>query len=301
MNKKRVNKLIYKYLEGETTLEEEQELREYLNRADLPVDMKTYADLFQYYDEVKETDTARDFDPTAKINFKNDAQKSYSEGSESGLAKEGSEPEQGKIKVMAAENINSRVMYDPFNNKFQNKFTWPLRIAAGFILLLVGFAAGQFMNGNGEEYASTQQVAALEQEVQQMKKALMNTGNFRVSSAGERISAVNISSQLPAGEDPDDQITDILLHTLNNDRSVNVRMAAADALFRFRQVPRIKAGLINSLGGQQDPLVQITLIEILVEIKAKSAINEMQKLLVDSETEEVVRKRLEAGIAELKA
>lgn len=134
-----------------------------------------------------------------------------------------------------------------------------------------------------------------------MKEALMYDGMYQNASAGERLSAVNLVSQKPLADDElDQQIIDILVYTMNNDKSVNVRMAAADALFRFRSDSRIQKALIHSIVRQKEPLMQITLIDMLVEMKAREALNEMKKMLMDSNTRDIVKERLETGIAELK-
>lgn len=263
MNTEKIKQLIEKYYEGETSLEEERQLRDYFSKEEVPEELESHTAQFAYYDERSEQDT--DFDPYAKIDFK----------------------EEGEVSTEKAVRQVGR------SNK------WLLRVAAGFILLLVGFSAGQFLsNGSG---ASTEQVAALQQEVQQMKEALMYGGNYRQASAGERLSAVKLSSELPSSNGKlDQQITDILIYTMNNDKSVNVRVAAAEALFRFRENPQIQRALVNALSEQGDPQMQIMLIDMLVQMKARGALNEMNKLLVNANTRDIVRDRLKAGIAELK-
>lgn len=273
MNTKTIHALLDKYYRGETTLDEERALRTYFREHDrqaLPPALQTQADLFSRLEEAGAQEP-ESFDPMAKIEPQGDT-----------------------------GNINQPISYELRPQRHSAAWTWSLRIAAGIVLLLAGFAAGQFLGG-GNEYASTRQVAQLEQEVQQMKQALMNSGSYRTVSAGERLSAVNLSTRIPADEQRlDNQITDILAYTMNNDQSVNVRIAAAEALFRFRSDPRVKNALVRSLTQQDDPLMQITLIDMLVELKASGAVNEMKKLLVDTDTQEMVRQRLEVGIARLK-
>lgn len=271
MNTERVKQLIDKFYEGQTTLEEEQQLREYFQRDEIPEELQSHADYFQYAEIMSDESLSSGFDPFAKI----DAQ-----------------PEENVVSLDSRKGAGNRL---GANN---NVLTWSLRVAAGLLLLLIGFAAGQFLNGN---QASTEQVAALQQEVQQMKEALVYGGNYRQASAGERLSAVKSSTRFASDQaEVDQQITDILVYTMNNDKSVNVRMAAAEALFHFRDDPHIQRALVNSLTQQENPQMQITLIDMLVQLKAKGALNEMNKLLMNSETREIVRDRLRAGIAELR-
>jgi len=48
-DKRQIEALIEKYFEGLTSLDEEQVLRDYFQREDLPEELKTHAPLFQYF------------------------------------------------------------------------------------------------------------------------------------------------------------------------------------------------------------------------------------------------------------
>lgn len=270
MNTEKVRQLIEQYLEGETSLEEERQLRDYFRDGHIPDDLKPHAESFGYFEEIRHQAPNEDVDPFAKID------------------------------ADAPENANQSVSEERRDQNWSKQtLVWSLRVAAGIILLLIGFSAGQFLRDN--KSASSKEVAALHGEIQQMKQALMYSGNYSQVSAGERLSAVNLAEKIPSNNKKlDQQITEILIHTMNSDKSVNVRMAAADALFRFRNESRIQKALVNSLSEQEDPQMQITLINMLVQMKAKGALNEMNKLLVNSDTREVVKQQLKAGIAELR-
>jgi len=53
-DKRQIEALIEKYFEGLTSLEEEQVLRDYFQREDLPEELKIYAPLFQYFSSERE-------------------------------------------------------------------------------------------------------------------------------------------------------------------------------------------------------------------------------------------------------
>lgn len=279
MDTKKIEQLLEKYFEGDSSLEEEKMLRNYFASEDIPNHLTSYRDQFAYINELSQVAPEDNFDALGKI------EKAISEVSTS----------REEIKDLSYSDLNNT---SGLNNRPNIKLTWSLRIAAGLIFLLVGFSAGLLVDR--QQGVSNQQVDLLQQEIEQMKSALVYGTNGQLT-ASERISAVNISDRVPestAGLDR--EITEILIHTMNNDQNINVREAAAEALFRFRNEPRIRMALVNSLGKQRDPLMQMTLINMLVELKEKSAINEMQKLLMDTDTRELVKTRLEVGIAELK-
>ena len=279
MDTKKIELLLEKYFEGETSLEEEKTLRNYFATEDIPDHLASYRDQFGYINELRQSATSDDFNAFGKID------------------KEKNKENSPQVGIMSSD-FSAIKSTSGWNNQLNNTMVWSLRIAAGIILLLVGFSAGLLINQkNG---IPNQQVAALHQEIQQMKSALVYGTNDQLT-ASERISAVKISDRVPESTAGlDSEITEILIYTMNNDQNINVREAAAEALFRFRDESRIRMALVNSLSKQRDPLMQMTLINMLVELKEKSAINEMQKLLMDTDTREVVKTRLEVGIAELK-
>lgn len=263
MKTEKIKQLIERFYKGQTTLKEEQQLHEYFQHKDIPAEVQSEAAYFRYLAAKSEERTSDGFDPFYKI----EAESGYQGASFSG----------------------------PDNKALR----WSLRVAAGFILLLIGFSAGQFLNNDSS--ISTRQVAALQQEVQQVKDALMYSADYQKASAGERLSAVKMSTGFAVGNRQlDQQIAEILIYTMNNDKSVNVRLAAAEALFQFRNEEHIKRALVNSLSQQKEPQMQLLLIDMLVQLKASGALNEMNKLLIDSDTREIVRERVKAGIAELK-
>ncbi|WP_332369441.1 HEAT repeat domain-containing protein [Spirosoma telluris] len=116
------------------------------------------------------------------------------------------------------------------------------------------------------------------------------------TSASERIQAVNQSSEL---DQADQEITKLLINTLNFDENINVRLAACQALIRFENEPDVREALIQSLKIQTDPNIQITLIDALVAIKEKRAVEEIQRLVQDRQVLDIVRQKAEEGIHRL--
>lgn len=271
MNTERIERLLDKFMEGKSSEEEERELRTLLTEGDLPDQLLPYRELFEYYREAGRLGPDRTVDPLARIDF--------------GEADAGSDARRGRGTRGAGAHSPRRMRR-------------LLQVAAGLILLLTGFASGVLV-GSGP--ADSQQVAALQEEIRQMKQVLVyGTGGH--TSASERISAINFSSRLP-GDDRslDGEIRDILVFVMNSDRSVNVRLEAAEALYRYREQPDVRQALAGSLSRQRNPLMQLSLIDMLVSMNEKSAVSEMQKLMMNPDTHELVQEELEAGIAELRS
>ncbi|HEY8934956.1 MAG TPA: HEAT repeat domain-containing protein, partial [Cyclobacteriaceae bacterium] len=79
----------------------------------------------------------------------------------------------------------------------------------------------------------------------------------------------------------------------------NVRLAALDALGKFHQQESVRKALIASLSIQKDPVVQISLIRLMVEMKEKGIVTQLQKITTDSETLPAVKDEAQAGLLRL--
>jgi HEAT repeat protein len=109
---------------------------------------------------------------------------------------------------------------------------------------------------------------------------------LKEESSSDRIQAVRYADDL---DSPDANVIDVLVKTLNNDKNVNVRMAAAYALSRFADRRAVCDSLVKSLALQNDPILQVTLINILVERKEKSALRPIQAIIANKKTMKEVR------------
>ncbi len=167
------------------------------------------------------------------------------------------------------------------------------RAAAAIILLLAGFSAGLLV-GSGQE--ASQQIVTLQQDMEKLKNALVYH-SYLQTSASERMQAVGLVSDI---ETADDQLLMILIHTMNNDPNVNVRLASVDALRNFGGLQNVRNAFIQSLALQDHPLVQMSLIDVLVDLNERNAISEMERLLVTENTLPEIREYLLGGISELR-
>jgi hypothetical protein len=159
------------------------------------------------------------------------------------------------------------------------------RVAAGVALLICGTFIGLLIHsGLNNSYASNE-LKQLHSEISDLKKATMFT-MLKEESSSDRIQAVRYVEEL---DKPDQNVIDVLVKTLNNDKNINVRMAAAYALSKFADQRIVLDSLVKSLSFQRDPILQVTLINILAEKKEKSALKPIQEIIANRSTMKEVR------------
>ncbi len=90
---------------------------------------------------------------------------------------------------------------------------------------------------------------------------------------------------------PDPQVLSALLHTVNYDQNVNVRLAALDALHQSASNQMVRRGLTESLDRQTSPMVQIALIDLLVDIREREAADAVKDLMQEAGLNPEVRER----------
>jgi len=159
------------------------------------------------------------------------------------------------------------------------------RIAASIALLICGTFIGFLMRGGFGNATASNELKLLKSEVSDLKKATMFT-MLKEESSSDRIQAVRYVEDL---DKPDQNVIEVLVKTLNNDKNINVRMAAAYALSKFADQRTVCDSLVKSLSFQNDPLLQVTLINILAEKREKSAFKPIQEIIANKSTLKEVR------------
>jgi hypothetical protein len=129
---------------------------------------------------------------------------------------------------------------------------------------------------------------------QQKQMLFASLGNME--SPSTRIAAAMKAYRM---QEADKDIVDALVTTMNEDPSTNVRLAALEALSRFHRENYVKKKLIASLKKQKDPMVQIELIQVLTQMKQKSILDDLQKMVQDVNTNEAVKERAYSSILTL--
>ena len=217
---KNIEKLLEKYFNGDTSLEEEQQLQTFFQGEDIPVNLKPYQN--QFRNLKASADTKWD---------------SFSEDKLFGKLEAKLEKEQTETKVVSMQSNFS--------------MTWVYRIAAAVALIFVGYYVGNgFRSDNG--------VDELRQEMQQMKAMMFD--QLGSSSASGRLQAVNNTFGFVEADDEildalilrmtDDKNVNVRLKAVESlarfNKDKKVRSALVDALSTVEE-PAVQIALISVL------------------------------------------------------
>ncbi len=179
-----------------------------------------------------------------------------------------------------------------------NFFHWlrsPLGAAAwSAALLAIGVYAGSHLAGPKPPSPSSD-LAKVEAELASTKQ-LVVLSMLQQQSASLRLEGVNFTTR---DEQLNPQVLSALLHTLRYDPSVDVRLAALDAVSRHSAQPQVRSSVVNALQEQQSPLVQVALIDQLVEWHDREAKPHLEKLRQSQDLNPAVRQHADWAISKL--
>jgi hypothetical protein len=243
-----IDELLEKYWEGETTLAEERQIKEYFARTkNLPPHLETYRGQFAVYaDWQQETALSGDFDVRLEKKL------------------------QSSARVIA----------------FRPVHYWAAGIAAGIALFCIGFFSGR--------QTQPEQLATIQSQVKELRETVV-MAQLKQPSASERIKGVNYVYEM---QSKSPEVIDALIETLNTDENTNVRLAAANALFTFKDDKAARQALIQSIHTQSDPSVKIALINIMIALKDKKTKPVIEEFLkkepIPQQIKENIRNELKA-------
>jgi hypothetical protein len=165
------------------------------------------------------------------------------------------------------------------------------QIGLAAAMLAVGFGIGFSVDNKRDNT----QLAQLRNEVGNMRQ-MVTLSLLQQQNASDRLKGVNWAYRF---EQPDTEVLAALLHTVNHDQSVDVRLAAVDALRAFGAAPIARKGMVQAIRKQESPMVQIALIDQLTELKDREAVPVLQGLAKDSAVNEDVRRRAQSALGKL--
>ena len=259
-----IERLIEKYFEGETTVSEEKILKDYFQQAEIPAHLQQYQSQFVFFAKAKKIELPESFESNWEKSIENEA---------------------GKVIQMQTASQGK-----------QFYLRWGIQIAASVLLFLSGLYVGKvfWQDKESPKIAQNTEIESLRAEI---KKTRDRQDEMLVmlkeNSASGRIKAVNYSYEM---KENNTEVIDALINTLNKDENTNVRLAAANALFAFRETEKVRNALIEALRNQQDPILKIALVNMMIAMKEKRAVKMIEDFLqtepLPDVAKEAIRKKL---------
>ncbi len=170
--------------------------------------------------------------------------------------------------------------------------SWWSGIAASVAFLITGIAIGVVFSGR---ISDDTDISSLRDDIKEMKE-LVVLNQLKNESVSERILATYSCMELDSAGD---EILNALINTLHNDDNANVKNAAADALLKFGNHEKVRKAFITVLASEEDPILQIKLIEMLVELQEKRALPTLQDLMNNENKMIIVKDKAAEGITKL--
>jgi hypothetical protein len=171
---------------------------------------------------------------------------------------------------------------------------WQAAFAA-ILIVAGGLGSRYLLTSRNAEPAPNPEIAQLRGQVESLRQ-LVALSLLQEQSPSARLRGVGYSYQMSQA---DQQVQQALIHTVNHDTNVNVRLSAVDALAKFAANPEVRRALVDSLPMQDSPLVQISLIDLLVQLNAREATPALVKFSQDKDANDAVRQRAVSAIEKL--
>jgi hypothetical protein len=174
---------------------------------------------------------------------------------------------------------------------------WPRRPAAQLAcslgMLAIGLLIGHTLTVDVQR---GREVASLQEEIGSTRQ-LVALSLLQEQSASERLKGVDYSYRIPR---PEPQVVNALLETVNYDDTVDVRLAAVDALRRLSTEEDVRARMARALDRQDSPLVQVALIDALSDSRSPEAQAAIRRVAALPSINPAVRAHAESVMEKMK-
>ncbi len=192
---------------------------------------------------------------------------------------------------------------------------WVLSPLAACALLLLGFVLGQRRGpaaspGSGDD-SMKQVVASLQSTIARQGDQLTRQ-NAQIEKMTTLVGySILQQQQNPANErlqgilakakdaTPTDKDIDAIIQALTLDPSANVRLRAIEALYAHVERDVVRAGVVAALPREQNPLVQLELIDFVATAQDRNAAPVLEKMAADEATNGSVRDAAKRALAQL--
>jgi hypothetical protein len=178
---------------------------------------------------------------------------------------------------------------------------WILSPVAACALVVLGFLAGTrtapIAPAAGED-PTTRKLAQLEKQLGEMKKlmAISIIQQQQASPTNERLREVLVAART---ENASENILNDLLAALAFDPSANVRLRALEALYAHAENPTVRDGILATLPREQNPLVQLEMIDFVASAHHRDAAPALEKMARSEAVDRSVRDAARRALAQL--
>jgi hypothetical protein len=167
-----------------------------------------------------------------------------------------------------------------------------LQLSLAAAALFMGIAIGYHIRPG---VMPNTELAELRSELYQTRQ-MVALSLMQQQAATDRLKGISWSYQL---QQPSAELMRALLDTLMHDPNVNVRLATVDALRQFGNQPVVRRGLVEAMARPQSAMVEISLIDLAVDLREKESIAALRQLTEDQTVDQAVRDRAQKGLMEL--
>ncbi len=202
--------------------------------------------------------------------------------------------EAGFLKMLEKEKQHAVKVVAIKSKRESSKNNWlssAMKIAASLAILLTAFSAGRYFQSK----EALKEIAVIESESIQLKQTTM-ISLMENQSASKRIQGVQFIGEF---KQPDEKIIAALTDRMLNDKNTNVRLTAVEALSKLTSSEKVKETFILALGIEKDPSIQITIIQHLVTLQEKKAIQPMKKLLEQEDTQPFIKAEINQVLSQI--
>lgn len=177
----------------------------------------------------------------------------------------------------------------------------PLSAAA---LVVLSFIAGQRSAPALTPAGPSTETVALREEIKSLQSQVSKMGQLvgysllqqQSKPANDRLRGVLTSATL---ENPNDKVLNDLIGALATDPSANVRLRALEGLYQHANQDVVRAGVLASLTREQNPLVQVSMIDFLAAARDHQAAPTLEKLSTSETADRSVRDAAKRALTQL--
>jgi hypothetical protein len=169
---------------------------------------------------------------------------------------------------------------------------WQAAIAVA--CLVVGLLAGALAS-NSLLPRHDNEIVKLHDEIASTR-AMVALSLLQQQSATERLRGVDYTDRMKTMEP---QVISALVEAVSRDPSVNVRLAAIDALGKVAESPGVLQSLRRSLPQQDSPMVQASLVDFLVDAHDRQAVGTLRQLASQPDLNPAVLERTHVALQQL--